>query len=87
MTKIRASITNLETQLQKLATSMYNKPQVNSPRTTEVNPKEQCKAITLRSGTMYEEPTVNNSEKMTNEAVNQEEKKRAIDSKGATKQY
>ncbi|XP_062080618.1 uncharacterized protein LOC133785389 [Humulus lupulus] len=34
----------------------------NLPSTTEVNPKEQCQAITLRSGTRYEGPKKNQSE-------------------------
>ncbi|XP_062108151.1 uncharacterized protein LOC133819026 [Humulus lupulus] len=41
---------------------MSNKAQGNFPSTTEVNPKGQCQAITLRSGTRYEGPNKNQSE-------------------------
>ncbi|XP_062093922.1 uncharacterized protein LOC133799954 [Humulus lupulus] len=41
---------------------MANRAQRNLPGTTEVNPKrnlnEQCQAITLRSGTVYEGPSI-----------------------------
>ncbi|XP_062093952.1 uncharacterized protein LOC133799985 [Humulus lupulus] len=41
---------------------MSNRAQRNLPSTTEVNPKEQCQAITLRSGTRYEGPKKNQLE-------------------------
>ncbi|XP_062085703.1 uncharacterized protein LOC133791803 [Humulus lupulus] len=59
MTKIRASIRSLETQIGQLTTLMTYKAQVNLPSITEVNPKEQCQAIILRSGTQYEGPRKN----------------------------
>ncbi|XP_062104824.1 uncharacterized protein LOC133816233 [Humulus lupulus] len=37
---------------------MSNWAQENSPSSNEVNPKEQCQAVTLRSGTKYEGPTI-----------------------------
>ncbi|XP_060969853.1 uncharacterized protein LOC133037061 [Cannabis sativa] len=40
----------------QLATHIAIRPQGNLPSTTEVNPKENCKAITLRSGKKYEGP-------------------------------
>ncbi|XP_062104720.1 uncharacterized protein LOC133816003 [Humulus lupulus] len=62
MTETRASIRNLETQIGQLATLMANRAQGNLPRTTEVNPKgnlnEQCQAITLRRGIVYEGPSI-----------------------------
>ncbi|XP_062117695.1 uncharacterized protein LOC133831427 [Humulus lupulus] len=53
---------NLENQIGKLATLMANRAQGNLPSTTEVNPKEECQAITLRSGKKYEEPSVEQSD-------------------------
>ena len=43
-------IRNLEVQVGQLANMLNGRQQGNLPSTTEVNPKEQCKAITLRSG-------------------------------------
>ncbi|XP_062089283.1 uncharacterized protein LOC133795844 [Humulus lupulus] len=62
MTETRASIRSLETQIGQLAALMTNRAQGNFPSTTEVNPKEQCQAITLRSGTRYEGPKKSQSE-------------------------
>ena len=41
---------NLEVQIGQLATTINAQQGGNFPSNTEVNPKEQCKAITLRSG-------------------------------------
>lgn len=41
---------NLEVQMGQLATSMKSQQQGKFPSDTEINPKEHCKAITLRSG-------------------------------------
>ena len=41
---------------------MANRAKGDLPSTTEVNPKENCKAITLRSGTNYEGPRAEHSE-------------------------
>ncbi|XP_062118089.1 uncharacterized protein LOC133831706 [Humulus lupulus] len=57
MTEKRASIRNSETQIGQLANLMTNCAQGNIPSTTEVNPKEQCNAISLRSGKELEEPS------------------------------
>ncbi|XP_030479468.1 uncharacterized protein LOC115696721 [Cannabis sativa] len=56
--KTRSSIKDLQTQMGKLATQVATRPQGNLPSTTEVNPKENCKAITLRSGKNYDGPDV-----------------------------
>ncbi|XP_062080377.1 uncharacterized protein LOC133785138 [Humulus lupulus] len=56
MTKISASIKSLETQIGQLASLMTTRAQGNLPSTTEVNPKEQCNAISLRSGKELKEP-------------------------------
>ncbi|XP_062099882.1 uncharacterized protein LOC133805736 [Humulus lupulus] len=47
---MRSTTRNLETRIGQLATLMANRAQGDLPSTTEVNPKEQCQAITLRSG-------------------------------------
>ncbi|XP_062118241.1 uncharacterized protein LOC133831846 [Humulus lupulus] len=73
MAETRSSIRNLETQMGQLATLMANHAQGNLPSTTEVNPKENCKAITLRSGTNYEGP----SEKQPVEEVGQDQQAQA----------
>ncbi|KAM6563027.1 hypothetical protein CsatB_023025 [Cannabis sativa] len=56
MTETRSSIKDLQTQMGQLATQVATRPQGNLPSTTEVNPKENCKAITLRSGKNYDGP-------------------------------
>ncbi|XP_062104062.1 uncharacterized protein LOC133815221 [Humulus lupulus] len=58
MTEIRSSIRSLETQIGQLANLMSNRAQGNLPSSTEVNPKEQCQEFTLRSGTKYDMPTI-----------------------------
>ncbi|XP_062103612.1 uncharacterized protein LOC133814698 [Humulus lupulus] len=57
MSETRASIRSLETQTGKLATLIKNRAQINLPSTTEVNPKDQCNAISLRSKKVTDEPT------------------------------
>ena len=54
MAETRSSIRSLETQIGQLATLMDNKAKGDLPSTNEVNPKENCKAITLRNGKNYE---------------------------------
>ncbi|XP_060965323.1 uncharacterized protein LOC133034287 [Cannabis sativa] len=56
MTETRSSIKDLQTQMGQLATQITTRSQGNLPSTAEVNPKENCKAITLRSGNKYEGP-------------------------------
>ena len=58
MAETRSSIRNLETQIGQLATLMANRAKGDLPSTAEVNPKEHCKAITLRSGTNYQGPSI-----------------------------
>ncbi|KAJ4954371.1 hypothetical protein NE237_011154 [Protea cynaroides] len=41
---------NLEIQMGQLANAFNSRGQGNLPSKTEINPKEQCKVITLRSG-------------------------------------
>ncbi|XP_061981417.1 uncharacterized protein LOC133701500 [Populus nigra] len=56
-----ASIRNLEVQVGQLANMLTGRQQGNLPSTTEINPKEQCKAITLRSGKEVEQIAGNKS--------------------------
>ena len=62
MAETRSSIRSLETQIGQLATLMANRAKGELPSTTEVNPKEQCKAITLRSGKGYDGPATDQNE-------------------------
>ncbi|XP_073153938.1 uncharacterized protein [Henckelia pumila] len=50
LTNVSASMKNLETQIGQLANALNNQQRCVFPSNTEVNPREQCKAITLRSG-------------------------------------
>ncbi|XP_050233798.1 uncharacterized protein LOC126682206 [Mercurialis annua] len=56
----QASIKSLENQIGQLALSMSTRTNGSLPSNTEVNPKEQAKEITLRSGTILEGPKVPN---------------------------
>ncbi|XP_030478230.1 uncharacterized protein LOC115695295 [Cannabis sativa] len=56
MTETRSSIKDLLTRMGQLETQIATCPQGNLPSTIEVNPKEHCKAITVRSGKKYEGP-------------------------------
>ncbi|XP_062094143.1 uncharacterized protein LOC133800207 [Humulus lupulus] len=51
MTKTRSSIRSLEKLVGQLAKLMANRNQRALPSSTVVNPKKQCQAVTLRSGT------------------------------------
>ncbi|XP_048227256.1 uncharacterized protein LOC125369286 [Ricinus communis] len=46
----QASIQNLETQIGQISKMLSERPSGSLPNTTESNPREHCKAITLRSG-------------------------------------
>ncbi|PON43697.1 hypothetical protein TorRG33x02_333160, partial [Trema orientale] len=50
-----ASLRNLETQIGELAIAVSSRPQGNLPSNTEMNPKEQCNVITLRSRKQIEQ--------------------------------
>ncbi|KAK0581724.1 hypothetical protein LWI29_017165 [Acer saccharum] len=52
----QSSIQNLETQVGQLARGQQGRQQGSLPSDTVVNPKEQCKAIALRSGKEVELP-------------------------------
>ena len=53
-----AQIRNLEVQISQLAMAQNARPQGALPSNTEVNPKEQCHAISLRSGKKLKEREV-----------------------------
>ncbi|XP_062119016.1 uncharacterized protein LOC133832726 [Humulus lupulus] len=63
MTETSSSIRSLETQVGQLAKLMVDRNHGTSPSSTMMNPKEQCQVVTLRSGTKYEGPTVENKGK------------------------
>ena len=50
------AIGNLDTQIGQVASILSERQQGNLPSTTELNPKEHCNAITLRSGKELEAP-------------------------------
>ncbi|XP_062119046.1 uncharacterized protein LOC133832755 [Humulus lupulus] len=58
MTESRSSIRNLEMQVGQLGNMLNTRPEGNFPSNTVVNPKEQCQAITLRSGKEIEGPSL-----------------------------
>ncbi|XP_073275408.1 uncharacterized protein [Primulina huaijiensis] len=59
-----ATMKSLETQIGQLANGLKDQNRGQFPRNTEVNPREQCNAVTLRSGKEIgiPEPTVENVE-------------------------
>ncbi|XP_030483401.2 uncharacterized protein LOC115699997 [Cannabis sativa] len=80
MTKIESSIKVLENKVEQLASQNTNRAQGNLPNTTEVNPKENCNAITLRSGKTYAETNQDKpKEKEDGEPVPTQKKKKTTD--------
>ena len=59
-----ASIRNLENQVGQIARQLADRPQGTFPSDTETNPKEHCKAITLRSGKTIDTQHKANDEKL-----------------------
>ena len=57
-----ASIKNIETQIGQLTNLLTNRAPGALPSDTEKNPREQANAITLRSGTKYDEPRMKEAE-------------------------
>src|SRR3954471_7986378 len=82
-----ASIKNIETQIGQLTSLLTARTQGALPSDTEKNPREHVNAITLRSGTRYDEPPMKTStevakereippaEKEVNDKVNEQEEK------------
>ena len=64
LAETRVSMRSLETQIGQLATLLTNRAPRSLLSTTEVNPKENCKAITLRSGKNYEGPSAEQNEEL-----------------------
>ncbi|XP_075521398.1 uncharacterized protein LOC142554621 [Primulina tabacum] len=64
MGNMGATMKSLETQIGQLANALKDQNRGQFPSNTEVNPREQCKAITLRSGKEIgiPEPTEENAE-------------------------
>ncbi|KAL5754189.1 hypothetical protein ACOSP7_022409 [Xanthoceras sorbifolium] len=52
----QVAIQNLEVQVDELAKGSQSRAQGTLPSNTETNPKEHCKAITLRSGKQVDQP-------------------------------
>ena len=82
-----ASIKNIETQIGQLTNLLTGRAQGALPSDTEKNPREHVNAITLRSGTRYDEPQMKTStevveereippaEKEVNDEVDEQEEK------------
>ncbi|KAL8474855.1 hypothetical protein ACS0TY_031321 [Phlomoides rotata] len=58
MLALTTQIQNMEFRLGQVASSSQTREKGKFPSTTEVNPREHCNAITLRSGTNYEGPSM-----------------------------
>ncbi|XP_022883717.1 uncharacterized protein LOC111400543 [Olea europaea var. sylvestris] len=74
-----ATMKNLEVQIGQLATSMKSQQKGKFPSDTEVNPKEHCKAVVLRSGKQVgeSEPTEDSNptpDKEKEQVVEEQEK-------------
>ncbi|GAB2286302.1 hypothetical protein Dimus_020719 [Dionaea muscipula] len=80
-----ATINNLMTQIGQLANQNSNRPPGALPSDTETNPRD-VKAITLRSGASYPEPTENhelpNTGSSTSRSPKKRKMKRSISGKG-----
>ncbi|XP_022866538.1 uncharacterized protein LOC111386305 [Olea europaea var. sylvestris] len=55
MTNLGATVKNLEVQIGQIATAIQSQQKGQFPSDIEVNPREHCNAITLRSGKVVEE--------------------------------
>ncbi|KAL8544190.1 hypothetical protein ACS0TY_004647 [Phlomoides rotata] len=70
-------VKNLVYQLGQLVSSSQAREKGKFPYTMEVNPREHCKAVTLRSGTNYEGPSMpqegDDEDKVENEESKGEE--------------
>src|SRR3954469_6235539 len=83
----KVSIKNIETQIGQLTNLLTARAQGALPSDTEKNPRDHVNAITLRSGTKYDEPQASTSkevveereippaEKEVNDEVNEQEEK------------
>ncbi|XP_073139099.1 uncharacterized protein [Henckelia pumila] len=87
LTNVGTSMKNLEIQIGQLANGLTNQQRGSFPSNTEVNPIEQCKAITLRSGkevwvdepkVVYDEDRVEDIEVESKESVSKNSSKSAV---------
>ena len=78
MTETISSIRSLETQIGQHAKLMADRHQGALLSTTEVNPKEQCKAITLRKGTKYDGPSSEDKGERVEEKNGEDERNKKI---------
>ena len=72
-------IRSLEAQISQLAMARNSRPQGTLPSNTEVNPKEQCNAISLRTGKVLQEkrmPELLRPQRIEDPAVEKEADKR-----------
>ncbi|XP_073273285.1 uncharacterized protein [Primulina huaijiensis] len=77
-----ATMKSLEKQIGQLATALRDQNRGHFPSNTEVNPKEQCKAVTLRSGKELEVETSKKkveSEKTIEEGESEERGEKKIE--------
>ncbi|KAJ4969504.1 hypothetical protein NE237_016205 [Protea cynaroides] len=74
---------NLEIQMGQLANAFNSRGQGNLPSKIEINPKEQCKVITLRSGKQLgqvsKEVVVSDGEEVAHEEITKENETKKID--------
>ncbi|KAJ4979023.1 hypothetical protein NE237_009803 [Protea cynaroides] len=74
---------NLEIQMGQLANAFNSRGQGNLPSKTEINPKEQCKVITLRSGKQLgqvsKEVVASDGEEVAHEEVIKENETKKIE--------
>ncbi|KAL8493628.1 hypothetical protein ACS0TY_024711 [Phlomoides rotata] len=69
-TQINQQQKTMEFQMGKLATTVGNMQNKRKfPSTTDLNPKEHCKAIELRSGTKYQGPSLPSEENVEEKAT------------------
>lgn len=72
MDNLGATMKTLENQIGQLASALKDQNRGQFPSNTEVNPKEQSKAITLRSGTKLIGEEIKAPEIENNETENEE---------------
>ena len=78
-----AAIKNIEVQIGQLAMTIIAQQRKTFPSNTKVNPKEQCKAITLRSGREIER-SPSKETKSTPTAANNGQNKNKVEEKDDT---
>ena len=74
-------IHNLEVQIGEIANALTSRNQGDFPSNTETNPREQLKAITLRSGKKLQQPMESNSSKQEKDTI-EENSREAVNKEG-----